>query len=155
MQKLGPYYIGQVSLGSLRGWILDSGLTQADTVLLHSTTLETVMEEYRQLYREPMPDPYFLLGVLLEKANDVRVPENRVVALVGDERVGRPEYQTGLLAFVDDGSEVFRCGNCGQFVNEHGEVLEELGRAHAIQLLRHRGEGTTRHRSGQCCRNQE
>ena len=93
MQKLGPYYIGQVSLTSLRGWILDSNLTRADTVLLHCSTMETVMEEYRQLYRKSMPDPYFLLGVLLEEATDVRVPENRVVALVGDERVGRPEYR--------------------------------------------------------------
>jgi len=152
MEKLGPYYIGPVTLGSLRGWILDSGLGQADTLLLHAATLENVMEEYRALYRAPMPDPYFLLGVLLEEATDMLVPEDRVVALVGDQRVGRPEYSTEPPAFVDDGSEVFRCVDCGQFVNENGEVLEQPARAYAQQLLRHRGEVATRHRSAECCR---
>jgi hypothetical protein len=152
MEKLGPYYIGPVTLGSLRGWILDSGLGQADTVLLHAATLENVMEEYRALYRAPMPDPYFLLGVLLKEATDVLVPENRVVALVDDERVGRTEYRIEPAAFMDDGREVFQCANCGRFINDNGEVLPQPERSYVIELLRYRGEVATRHRSAECCR---
>lgn len=47
MDKIGPKYIGAITLRFLRGWIIDNALTETDTMLLHSATLEAVMEEYR------------------------------------------------------------------------------------------------------------
>lgn len=153
MQKLGPYYIGQVTLLAIRGWILDSGLTDKDTVLLHPTTFENVVEDYRQMYREPMPNPFFLLGVLIDETTEVRVPENRVVALVGDERADRPMRPTGKPPQpVDDGRDVYRCGWCGSIINDYGEVLEGEAREYSIFLLRTRGDSGTRHRDGECCK---
>jgi len=154
MQKLGPYYIGQMSLYSLRGWIIDNSLTEADTVLLHPATLELVMNEYRQLYREAMPDPYYLLGVLIDEANGVRVPENRVVTLVGDDRADRPIQPVDKAAGpVDDGRDIFRCGQCSSIINEQGEVLKGEARNYSIALLRMRGDAGTRHVGGECCKN--
>lgn len=151
MQKLGPYYIGQISLYSLRGWILDSGLTEADTLALHPTNLEKVGEEYRVLYNEAMPDPYFLLGVLLDEAREIDVPENRVVILQNDERTDKPVVRPKDIAPIDDGRPVFRCDRCGSIVNEAGELLEGRERQYAIYLLRMRGDQGTRHVWGKCC----
>jgi hypothetical protein len=152
MEKLGPKYIGKVTLSAIRGWILENSLTDQDTVLLHPVNMEAVLEDYQQLYREPMPDPYFLLGVLIEEAGKVSVPENRVVALLNDERVNRPSRPLERdNEPADDGSDVFRCGSCGSIVNEDGVMLEGQERAHAISLLRMRDARGAVHIHGECC----
>jgi hypothetical protein len=150
MHQHGPYYIGQITPKSLRNWLIDNPLVEGDTLLLHPHTYEDLAVEYREDYGTPMPEPYLLLGVLIDEVREgsgITVPKGRVLVLIEDDRPDR--HETGP---VDDGREVFRCGWCGSIVDSEGVELEGAERSYAITLLELRVEGATSVH-GQCCPN--
>lgn len=111
--------------------------------------METVLEDYRELYPESMPAPYLVLGMLIEGIGEVHVPDNRVLALPGDERINRqalPEAE----AIAND-SSAYRCENCGSIVNEHAVMLEGSEQALAISLLCQRDGRGAIPVQGECC----
>ena len=152
MQKLGPYYIGSITIKGLRDWILDSGLTEEDTVLLNTHTFEELALYHREYYGTALPEPYSLVGVLITDATDIEVPKDRVLVLKGDDRAERyiPEEPS------DDGSPIFRCGWCGNVVDEDGSLLSASERSRLISVLQQReGAGNVRRVHGDCCPNRD
>lgn len=156
MQQYGPYYIGQVTLKGLRNWLIDNPLCEGDTLLLHAHTYEDVALDYREEYRAPMPEPYFLLGVLIDEAPErsgYTVPKDRILVLLEDDRPERKILMQQLAGPVDDGRAVYRCGWCGNLVDGNGIELQGQERSYAKTLLEMRGHRSTKHVDGKCCPN--
>lgn len=156
MHQYGPYYIGQVTIKNLRDWIIDNPLSEGDTILLHPYTFEDLALQYREEYHTPMPEPFLLLGVLIDEAQEgrwgIEVTRGRILVLMEDDRPERNTSAKQETGPIDDGREVFRCGWCGNIVNSEGTPLEGTERRYAITLLESREEGATSVH-GQCCPN--
>jgi hypothetical protein len=155
MHQKGPYYIGQITPKNIRNWLIDNPLVEGDTLLLHPHTYEDLAVEYREDYGTSMPEPYFLLGVLIDEAREgsgITVPKGRVLVLLEDDRPERQASEWQVSGLVDDGREVFRCGWCGNIVDSEGVELRGTERSYAITLLESRDEGATSVH-GQCCPN--
>jgi hypothetical protein len=87
MKQIGPTYIGKsISIAALRNYILDLGITAHDTLLLNASDFDDIVLEYREAYGAPMPDPYFILGVLIDEGVKIKVPLNRVIVLQDDDQ---------------------------------------------------------------------
>jgi hypothetical protein len=72
-------YIGsKVTIKALRDFILDSEITENDTILLNPINHDDIVLEYREIYSESINLPYILLGVLIEEDKNNQVPENRI-----------------------------------------------------------------------------
>lgn len=156
MQQQGPYYIGRVTIKSLRNWILDSPLDEGDTLLLHPHTFDDLALQYREDYHSAIPEPFFLLGVLIEEAYErsgITVPRDRILVLLGDDRLGSPVSMQHESGPVDDGRAVYRCGWCGNITDMSGNELQGSERSCAITLLNLRGNRDTKHVNGKCCPN--
>ena len=153
--KITPQYIGlPLTINAVRSFILAHQLTKADTVLLHHTNFDELALEYRETYYAHLPEPYFLLGVLVEAATDEPVPRNRVAVVWEDDRPHRLSLDQAL-ANPDDGRIIYRCGCCGSFTTEAGQPVSEATRAFHIDLLRLRGSrDNVRHVDGNCCTGQ-
>jgi hypothetical protein len=150
---IGPQYIGQaVSITTLREWILDTKLTENDTVLLHPYTFDDIVLEYRATYGKSIPARYFLLGVLVEESTQIPVPQDRVVVLQNDTRPTRLTSSTILLPTFDDGRLLYRCGYCGNVVNSGGSLLDVDEKEVLINWLSsRRSNESVRTVHGACC----
>jgi hypothetical protein len=156
MQQYGPYYIGRITPRSLRNWLIDNPLGEGDTVLMHPHTYEDFALGYREEYSVSMPEPYFLLGVLIDETpvrSAYDVPKQRVLVLVEDDRPQRQAFMQQPAGPVDDGRAVYRCGWCGNLVDASGTGLQGQERSYAKTLLEMRGHRATRHVDGRCCPN--
>lgn len=157
MFTLGPLHLGApVTINVVRTFILTQQLTEADTVLLHPATFDALALEYRETYREPLYDPYFLLGVLVESALDQSVPFDRLLALCNDTRPHRLALAEERFIPADDGRVIHRCGYCGSFTDAQGKLVSESDRNTHIKLLRLRGQpNRVELVHGECCAHQQ
>lgn len=153
MEIIGPKYIGRVlDLRTLRAYILDQELTEEDTLLLHPENFGDVVLEHRTLYREPMADPFYLLGVLLDEASEqYPVPRDRVKVLRGDTRPQRLALAQAAITIPDDGRTLYRCGTCRGLVTPDGLPIEGALRAEYSNWLKLRENQVTVAVAGDCC----
>lgn len=140
MQQFGPHNIGTlISIASVRNWILELKLTEADTVMLHPVNFDNLVLEYRQTYGQPMPDPYFLLGALVDEAGEFRIPKDLVLVLLDDDRPRRMFLAEDANNLADDDGVIYRCRYCGNIMSSEGEVLDGDVRRQMINLIKLRG----------------
>ena len=153
MKVIGPHYIGErVSIANLRNWILDLDMTEADTILLHPHDFDNIVLEYRETYSAAMPEPYYILSTPIEEAVNFNVPRGQIVMLQEDDRPARQAIQESSEA--DDYRTIFRCGWCGNVVDEDGCLLDDATRSKLIAWLQQRaGNGDVRAVNGKCCPN--
>jgi len=154
MRNTGSHYIGSaLTINALRSFILDQELADAATILLHPADFDALALEYRETYRQTLPEPYFLLGVLLEPAPDHTVPSGRVRALSPDLRPHRVTLALQYGPLTDDGRPIHRCGFCGTFTDARGRALTGDDLILHTRLLNTRDwPEQSRDVVGHCCR---
>lgn len=153
-REVGPKYIGKaITIATLRQWILQQKLTEADTVLLNPVNFAEVAAEYRTTFSTRLPDPYFLLGALVDDAGNVNVvPQDRVLVLLDDNRNRRIMIAESFNILDDDGAIMYRCRHCRNFVSREGQALARDWRRQVIDLVKLRGEqDRVVERDGRCC----
>lgn len=138
-----------ITLKSLRDFILDTELTEFDTIILHQEDFDELALQFRDEYDEHLPSPYLLLGVLIREAGREQPRKGSLIVVENDTesiRVKEPEH-------VDPNKIIYRCGYCGTLVDENGGKLDsdEFDR-NADYLNRFGNAATVHHRSGDCCR---
>ncbi len=154
MRVFGPKYIGRaITIQVLRAYILELELCEEDTLLLHADNMGDLVEEYRTIYREPMPAAFFLLGVYIDEADELHpVPKDRVTILFSDTRPSRVQVAKEQTTLTDDGRTLYRCGHCGNLVTPDGLLLHEPLRKQYINWLKVRGgNGGVVNVVGECC----
>ncbi|TGE08766.1 hypothetical protein [Hymenobacter fodinae] len=157
MEVFGPKYIGHtLDLRTIRAFILDLELNEADTLLLHPDNYDSLVLEYRDMYREPMPQPFYVLGVYIDEADanaigPLRVPKDRVVVLYDDTRPHRVELARADTTLGDDGRTLYRCTECGGFVTPDGLPITGSLRKQYINWVKTREDPSTVRTVGECC----
>ncbi|MDO7874018.1 hypothetical protein Q5H93_04670 [Hymenobacter sp. ASUV-10] len=120
MHKYGPYRIEKITITSIRNWILDNEITEEDTILLNSYNFDDLVLEFRATYDKPISEPYHLLGILVDEAVEHAVPLGSILLLKGGNLSSQAHTNSDTM---DDGSIIFRCGWCGNVVDESGKLL--------------------------------
>ncbi|WP_159635680.1 hypothetical protein [Sphingobacterium composti Ten et al. 2007 non Yoo et al. 2007] len=143
--------ISRINYLNLRNLILDKGLTMEDTIVLSTENFDDLILEYREIYKESMPIPHILLGVLIREAENEFVPLQSVIIIKDDTKSIR------YLEAEDDfnyyeGEIFYRCGYCGNVVNNLGLVLEGQERKRAINYHENYQYKIVKHVDGKCCR---
>lgn len=143
-----PTYIGRdISIKSLRDYILDAGLTDVDTILLNQINFDELALEYKLTYKGQLPDPYVLLGVLIREGHSVR--QGFVSVIENDTESIREKP----VENVDPYRIIYRCGYCGNIVDHDGSELDPAEVAEAENYLNKFGRVvTTEHEVGYFCK---
>jgi len=151
------HYIRQVTIKSLRDYILDNGLTENDTLLLNRENFDDIVLEYRATYRESITIPYFLLRVLIQEDNLGMVPSNRVGVIKDDNNRFENDYASKGISQSNDSLKyetIYRCGWCGNVVDYDGSELISSTRQFKIDILeKYKNSVTVKHVNGKCCPN--
>lgn len=103
------YIRNRITIKSIRDCILDFGLTEKDTLILHSNNFDDIVLEHREIYNESFASPYLILGVLIKEDTQRKVPNNRVGIIKNDEDSIRKLDNNPTSEFYD-GEVAFRCG---------------------------------------------
>jgi hypothetical protein len=152
--EVGPKYIGKaITIAALRQYIIQQKLTEADTVLLHPDNFHALAAEYRSTYGTRLPDPYFLLGTLVDDAGNVNVvPPDRVKVLLDDNRNRRVLIAESFNILDDAGTIIYRCRYCRNIVSRDGQAMQKDYRRQLIDLLKLRGKrDNVVELHGRCC----
>jgi hypothetical protein len=151
-------HIGNVTLKSLRDYILDNAITEEDTIVLNQINFDEIALEHRRIYNEGIVYPYFILRVLIKEDEDNSVPFGRIKLILKDENRFYEDYAPQPLEQGPNSSHefdtVYRCGYCGDMVEFNGNKLDDNERAFRISVLeKFPRTVTTKQTSGYCCRN--
>ncbi|MBL7784309.1 MAG: hypothetical protein JNM36_00200 [Chitinophagales bacterium] len=150
----GLKYIGrQINLKTIRNFILDEGISEADIIFLNPKNFDDVLLEYREVYREGVIMPFYLLGILITEGKHDEIPVGRVLLKKGINNSSRDNSENDNEYY--NGEEIFRCGYCGNVVDFDGSELEPYERNRKIKILEKFGSEVIVHpRHGRCCREQ-
>jgi hypothetical protein len=137
-----PLRIGTITILSVRNFILDSGLSNSDAVLLNTVNFDDIVLEYRETYRQSIPIPFYLLEILVVEDESMKKSMNRIKASRNDRRRFDGDY---LLAKVKDiqfshltsnDMRIYRCGWCGNVVDYNGAELSSESKLRKFEVLK-------------------
>lgn len=143
-------HIGKpIRINDLRNYILDAGISDVDTILMNPADFDELALEYKETYKERLPEPYLLLSVLIRPGNGLSLKPGSISVLENDtdsirERMASKEE-------VDPYRIIFRCGYCGRIVDEHGGELDPDQLSSAYQYLNKFSDAQVEHTTGYCC----
>jgi hypothetical protein len=144
------YIQKRITYKLLRDIILDEKLTENDTIILNTRNLDDIILEYLGIYNISMTFPHLLLGVLIrETEEEESVPFSRIGILRDDEQSIRESQESEFDYY--EGEVIYRCGWCGNFVDEMGKELGAFKINKAIHNIKHHGNAIVKHRHGKCC----
>lgn len=158
MQKPTLLYAGmQMNIRAIRNAILDQALTEADSLVLHPDNWDDIVIEHRHTYRESIPIPYYLLGVLIKEDISKNVPKNRVGVIRNDQS----RYANDFREINERDEEdvyvdqiIYRCGWCGNIVDSDGSEFDVQTRQEKIRIhQKFRSVIKEKSVAGKCCPN--
>ena len=81
---------GNLTLLSIRDFIIDNDLTVKDTIILNELNFDDLVLEHRETYQESMAVPFFLLGVLIttDPTEDVSLDQIKTIKSDLNRRTG-------------------------------------------------------------------
>lgn len=157
MQKPTLHHIREITIKSLRDFILDNELTEKDTLLLNQVNFDDLVVEYRETYKESIFIPYFLLRVLIQYDNFAKIPLNRVGVIIGDNNRFENDFDTKVVDQPNDDFKyetIYRCGWCGNIVDFDGLEFDSSTRQFKIDILKKFEDTVTVEKvNGNCCPN--
>jgi|GEM_PF-2521395 len=142
MQQIDLGKNGRLTIKSIRDFIIDNGLSENDTVIINSLNFDDIILEYRQTYNESIVIPYYLLGVkVIEADNFNKVSLNQIKVILNDPNrsfedyisINNRELKYSDLSFND--KVVYRCGWCGNVVDEDGSEFSDEIKNYKINVL--------------------
>lgn len=152
LKKLEIKHIGKrITYKYLRDIILDENLTDSDTIILNTKNLDNIILEYLDTYHISMTFPHLLLGVLIREAEGETIPLNRIGILKDDDESIQETEGSGFDYY--DGEVIYRCGWCGNIVNENGKELGAFDRNKAIHYIKNHENAIVKKTHGKCCPN--
>lgn len=83
----------KISIKDLRDYILDNGITDNDTILINTLDFDNLVLEHREYYKESIPIPYLLLGVLIREDESGSIPKSFISVIEDDIESLREPYQ--------------------------------------------------------------
>lgn len=159
MQKITIHHIGQQSIKSIRNFILDTGLAESDTLLLHPSDFDNLALEYRQTYKLSIEVPYFLLSVLIQEDKTAKVPINKVGLIKEYSKRFENDFDSKLVNQPNEKiafETIYRCGWCGNVVDFNGCELDNTTRQFKINILeKYRDSLKVKQINGECCPNRQ
>ena len=146
-------YIGeQITLYGIRSHILDTRLGETDTILLNPVDFDSIVLEHREEFGDSLTIPLVYLAVLLKEDLEDQVPLNRIGILQNDTESFRTQ-EVELGSEFYDGEVAYRCGLCGNIVDEVGNELIGAERERMIRYIETQPNPIVKHRNGKCCPN--
>jgi hypothetical protein len=147
-------YVGKLTIKVVRDFILDKKLADRDTVVLNYINFDDLALEFRETYKQSLPEPYILLSVLVEQDFGSRIPSDRIGLILNDPRRPRQIRNAEDLkqSLLNSEEIIFRCGFCGDIVDPNGEELDNKAYVRHRQILETRkAKGFVREIVGYCC----
>lgn len=157
--KKSVHYIKNLSIKSIRDFILDQGVSEGDSLALNQTNFDELVLEYRKTYQEGLQVPYYLMRVLIKEDLEHQTPVNRIKLIRNDE--SRFEEDYNIVHKIEAGpdqshayDEIYRCGYCGDVVDGQGNAFDSKTRLFKISVF-DKFEGTIQLQlvEGKCCIN--
>ncbi|MTI31417.1 hypothetical protein [Xanthovirga aplysinae] len=145
-------YIGkQITIKKLRDFIIDNKLTENDSILLHTLDFDNIVLEYKEFYKESLIEPFLILNVLIKEDARREIPFNRIGILKNDFRSVRTKTEINYDLY--EGEVAYRCGLCGNIIDDQGNDLIGPERERIINYLEKFPNPTVKHKLGKCCPN--
>ncbi|MEO7283953.1 hypothetical protein [Gelidibacter sp.] len=141
----------KITLLLLRDLILDENLTEDDTIILNSKNFDDIVIEYLEHYGQSMTFPHLFLGVLIRETEGETIPQNKIGIIKDDDESVRIDMSKEFDYY--DAEIVYRCGWCGNVVDEKGKELEGYNRERAINYIENFKTAIVKHTNGKCCPN--
>ena len=132
----------------LRNFILDNNIPDTDSISLSQEMFDEIALDFRNTYKEPIHLPFIFLNVWITIADRGSIGRNQAIITKDDTP---PEE-------VDNGPElpsiVYRCGYCGNYIDETGEAL--TGEPFRLAMLSWEkfGDIVFERAKGKCCKTQ-
>ena len=146
------HYIGNITIKSIRDYILDASITDEDTILLNQVDYDNIILEHRESYNESMTIPFLLLGVLVKEDDTYSVPANRVKVIQNDTYSARTVEEDEPDLY----EPIYRCGWCGNVVDYDGKQLSDDMRRYKIGLIeKYSSDVIVKSTHGYCCRHRQ
>jgi len=151
MEKIKLDYVGKIAIKSVRDFILDNNLTERDAVLLNPRNYDDLVLEFRETYKDSLKAPYFIFDTLIAEDQSKEIPLDRI-GLTTNVNNLRPENKK--FDRLDMNEVVYRCGWCGNIVDQDGGELNQLTFKRKMKILEAYGvEAFVKKVTGYCCRN--
>ena len=137
-----PLRLGTITILSIRNFILDSGLTSSDAVVLNTLNFDDIVLEYRETYKESIPIPFYLLEVLIVEDESMKKYMNRIKASRDDRRRFEGDYLQSKIKDIqlsdlsNDDMHIYRCGWCGNIVDYNGAELSSEAKLRKFEVLK-------------------
>jgi hypothetical protein len=158
MDNITLHYVGQITVKSVRDFVMDNKLTDNDTVFLGYGDFEDLSKEYHQTYRQRLPDPYIVFDtVLVEQDILGRIPVGRIGCMRNDtRRPGQIRNKEDLRqSLLNSEMIIYRCVRCGDIVDANGDELDITTYGYHRQILETRkAKGFVRTIQSYCCTSQ-
>ncbi|MDH2208566.1 hypothetical protein N5J53_16275 [Empedobacter sp. GD03644] len=152
--KLELKYIGkQITIKALKDFIIDNGDLDEKVILLNSQNFDDIVLEYLEFYKESMPIPYNLLGVLITEDETNKVPLNRIGIDISENHIIY-EVSNDERYNLYDGEFAYRCGFCGGIIDKNGNELYDEERQRIINYIENYEKPIVNHAYGKCCQNE-
>lgn len=144
-------YIGKdITIKTIRDYIIDTGLTEDNAILLNSQNFDDIVLEYLEFYGESIEMPYYLVGILIGEDESGKIPHNRIGLIKHDDYELPIVYEETFDLF--DGEKAYRCGYCGGIVDENGNELFDEDRERIIRYIENFENPIVSKAHGKCCR---
>ena len=152
--------IGNITIKKIRDFILDNNLDEFDSVVIAKDNYDDIVFEYRKTFNESIPNPYYLIGILVKEKNAmlnyIDYIKNDPERYEGDSDTGNKndDFKFSYLDYND--KILYRCGWCGNIVDSNGYEFDSNTRLAKIEILEkfyNRVSVTAVH--GKCCPNGE
>jgi hypothetical protein len=122
--KSTAHISGTFSIKKVRDFILDIGLSSNDTLLLNTYDFDDIVLDHREVYKESLTVPYFIIGVLIKEAPMRDRSFTGQVIIIKDDIASREELSQSDDSEYYNGETVYRCGWCGNLVDYDGADLQ-------------------------------
>lgn len=143
-------YLREINIKSLKDFILDNKLSDTDTIVLNAWDFDNIVFEFNSTYKEPFFAPYNIIGVLIKEGTyDTTVPKGRIGILYNDKESIR-KIEPLILSELSY-YNIYRCGWCGNVVEQDGSLLSASERNNQISHLQKFGQSIVRQVHGKCC----
>ena len=135
------------TIGYLRNFILDNHVECTDSIAIDVRMFDELALDYRNTYKEPIQIPFVFLNVWIKIADRGMIGRNNAIITKDDPP---PQLQKEV---VTNGKE-YRCGYCGNLIDEFGNALTGERYELAIKRWKKFGEGIFSPAVGKCCERQ-
>lgn len=150
-----------VSIKSIRDFIVKNYLGENDTIILNSLNYDDIVLGFREEYKNSLPIPFYFLRVLVRESDSIeKVRLNEIKIIRNDSLRFFEDYLPNSkkeIKFTDleySDKIIYICGWCGNVVDNDGAELSGEIRRNKIGILEMFNDQVVQEKvNGKCCLN--